>query len=203
MTPRHGTLTAYTHLKCRCPECKEVARVYSRERARKLGGFPKKRKEWQHGTLTGVRHKCKCNACKKAQYDAYLRKKKRAMGTEPPSHGTVRGYGLYGCRCEKCTRAQVASNKRYNERSKQNFVARQKWLNEESVNKASRHGYVWTGPELEIASRSDLPVPQVATMLGRSEYAVRTIRVRLRREPKLKWVAGIRDAPMAEEVIGA
>jgi hypothetical protein len=39
-----------------------------------------------------------------------------------------------------------------------------------------RHGQVWTGPELEHASRADLTARQVAVDLGRSVFAVRRMR---------------------------
>jgi hypothetical protein len=55
---------------------------------------------------------------------------------------------------------------------------------------ATNFGKQWTGAELEIASRSELSHREVAAMLGRTFYAVRTMRRRLRSEPIKVLTAG-------------
>lgn len=64
-------------------------------------------------------------------------------------------------------------------------------LNEETRSHAHRHGYQWTGPELEIASRTDLSSQTVSVMTGRTLRAVQSMRDRLRHEPKLQQLAGV------------
>ena len=60
-----------------------------------------------------------------------------------------------------------------------------------TTDNARRRGYVWTGPELEIAARDDLTVAEIARMLGRTYYAVVTARHRIRRDPRADWLAGL------------
>jgi hypothetical protein len=59
------------------------------------------------------------------------------------------------------------------------------------VDTARRHGRMWTGPELEVASRDDLTAEQAAVMLGRTLFAVETARRRLRQEPRYQSLAGL------------
>lgn len=61
---------------------------------------------------------------------------------------------------------------------------------EEPLPTADHKGQQWTGPELEIAARSDLTALQVAQMLGRTFFAVKTVRGRLRHDPRLSRMAG-------------
>jgi hypothetical protein len=49
----------------------------------------------------------------------------------------------------------------------------------------------WTGPELELAARQDLTALQVANAVGRTEAAVRTIRRKIRRDPRKANLAGV------------
>lgn len=48
----------------------------------------------------------------------------------------------------------------------------------------------WTGPELELASRTDLTAVQVALMIGRTASAVETQRSNMRRDPRRARLAG-------------
>jgi hypothetical protein len=56
--------------------------------------------------------------------------------------------------------------------------------------KAHRNGMQWTGPELELASRTDLTSNEVARMLGRTLYAVKAMRHKLW-EPMPDHIAGV------------
>jgi len=89
-------------------------------------------------------------------------------------------------------------NRRYHEHMVQDDEKRRaarkmsdRWR--KSVNDAlpkPRGGYQWTGPEFEIAVRDDLTARQAAIMIGRSVWAVRKMRGRIRNEPKLQRVLG-------------
>jgi hypothetical protein len=68
-----------------------------------------------------------------------------------------------------------------------------KRANVASRGQAARHRYPWTGPELEIAARTDLTAAQVAALLGRTIVAVRHARVKLRTDPKTIMHAGLDD----------
>lgn len=49
-----------------------------------------------------------------------------------------------------------------------------------TLDTASRRRYIWTGPELELAADYSLCAREVAEMTGRTLYAVKTMRKRLR-----------------------
>ncbi len=58
----------------------------------------------------------------------------------------------------------------------------------QSANNARKE---WTGPELEIAARPDLSALQVATLLGRTYYAVKHMRRKLVHQPREERLAGV------------
>jgi hypothetical protein len=64
----------------------------------------------------------------------------------------------------------------------------------ETLPHARRYGYQWTGPELELAARDDLPLTEIARMLGRSYKAVVNARYEMRRDPRYRDLAGLRQA---------
>lgn len=55
---------------------------------------------------------------------------------------------------------------------------------------ARNHGKEWTGPELELISRKELSSSQLATMLGRSLYAIKSQRFLLNKGGLKYEVAG-------------
>lgn len=59
-----------------------------------------------------------------------------------------------------------------------------------TVSAADRSGQQWTGPELELLSRDDLSVHEIARTIRRTFYAVRQMKTRLHIEPKLQNLAG-------------
>jgi hypothetical protein len=61
----HGSLTMYTHHKCRCDLCKQANREQSRKYRNSVP-----RKLLEHGTVNMYTyHKCRCELCTKAQRD--------------------------------------------------------------------------------------------------------------------------------------
>jgi uncharacterized protein YfaS (alpha-2-macroglobulin family) len=63
-----------------------------------------------------------------------------------------------------------------------------------SLDTATRYGYQWTGPELEIVCRDDLTAAEMAALLGRTVAAVSTKRKRIHQaEPAPSWLAGKRS----------
>jgi hypothetical protein len=64
-------------------------------------------------------------------------------------------------------------------------------MNSESLETATRWGYPWTGPELELLARTDLTARQIATMTGRSCRAVYGKRHQLKADPKTINHAGL------------
>jgi hypothetical protein len=74
-----------------------------------------------------------------------------------------------------------------NRRTRQGYVKKQN----STLEKATRHYYRWTGPELELASREDLSAKDVALMIGRSYAAVLSMRRKLHADPTTISRAGI------------
>lgn len=60
----------------------------------------------------------------------------------------------------------------------------------ETLRTAERNGQQWTGPELEIATRSDISVKDAAEMLGRTFYAVQRMRVLCKADPRKTALLG-------------
>lgn len=138
----------------------------------------------EHGTRSRYRRdKCRCDKCRAANaaYIGGLREKKKAelgagaVPDEAVAHG-VSGYANWGCRCSVCAQSRNQSFR--------GFQA-------ETQAAATRHYREWTGPELEVAARTDLSARQVALMLGRTLSAVKNIRRRLRDDPKTINLAGV------------
>lgn len=112
-------------------------------------------------------------------------------------HGNTSRYRR-GCRCWDCITAIRVSEARNSGRgassrapaaggasqADQRESWRNKMLNDHIRDQAKRLGYVWTGPELEMAARRDLSARQIAVMLGRSVHGVRGAR---RRGLDPKW----------------
>ena len=86
----HGTYYGYSKLGCRCPSCTEARREYSRQ-------------YYQDNREKVLARQSEYAARKRAE---------TAWGDIP--HGTVGGYGLYGCRCEECR--AIKSREHYHKR---------------------------------------------------------------------------------------
>jgi len=83
-----------------------------------------------------------------------------------------RGPRSWSTRCRDCTRPAVQENQR----------GRQA----ETEPTATHHRDRWTGAEIDLLMRDDLSNQQVATMLGRTLYAVMAARKKARHDPQ--WV---------------
>lgn len=117
-------------------------------------------------------------------------------------HGGGYGYFDKACRCEECVSWYTAALARNAEHKLQHYrlnaqerirqsVAQTKVRNDSSRTSAHCHGNVWTGPELEIAAREDLSVPEIAQMLGRTILAVAAQRRAIRADPRKQRLAGV------------
>lgn len=173
----------------------------------------------EHGKLRGYNRGCRCDECRDAvtTYRRKLRKQAKeraASGRAKFKHG-YSGYRDWGCRCETCQAAHAAKNAQYRQdREEREPGSVTRWNAEwreaqdperlkavdlqsklqhraKTRAKANRHGFQWTGPELEVAARSDLTIAEVALMLGRTYDAVCNARRRLKDDPKLIHLAGL------------
>lgn len=72
-TLAHGTLARYQRVSCRCPDCREAARVYMRDHRAALLADPSKMK---HGTLTSYSAGCRCEKCKDKNQRYHKQRKK-------------------------------------------------------------------------------------------------------------------------------
>jgi hypothetical protein len=122
-----------------------------------------------HGTWPAYKSGCRCELCRDLP--------SRSVKDDTP-HGTSRWR--FGCRCKVCTEEHSAIRNTSNHK-----------IQRRTEETASRRGYEWTGPELEIAARPDLTAQQVALMLGRTLRGVRRMRDRLRNDPKIRHLAGV------------
>jgi len=110
-------------------------------------------------------------------------------------------------RCKACRAAyrkeHPEEREQHNARGRTWAAAHPEWRNRvngqeraiqaETLKQARRNGYLWTGPELELAARPDLTKEQVALMTGRTLHAVRHARRKLRDDPKTIAHAGLDD----------
>jgi len=119
----HGTVNGYRNWGCRCEPCHEAFKIDQRKvaaRNRKRQGFLTREEKRQvqldiqnkvtlsdsHGTELGIQMGCKCKLCtnKKASMKKIVRLNTPKTGLEP-WHGTQVGYQSWGCRCERCYKA--------------------------------------------------------------------------------------------------
>ncbi len=94
------------------------------------------------------------------------------------THGLKSTYTV-GCRCELCTCAHTKATE-----------AQRKRVNDRTRDRAEHYKQEWTGPELEIATRSDLTAAQAARMLGRTMHGVKRVRAKCRTEPRYMKLLG-------------
>lgn len=91
--------------------------------------------------------------------------------TRGRTHGTKSCYRA-GCRCDAC---RDAERRRVQTRDAHRA---------EVAGSPKKAGQVWTGAEMETVMRDDLPIAELAKMLGRSYKAVVTRRAVCRNDPK-------------------
>lgn len=136
-----------------------------------------------HGTIAAYRRGCRCDGCREASVTStrdWRQKIRSRDGDAGVPHGTIGGRLNYQCKCEQCQDTHRRTVQAW--QAKTNTALRAA---------ARRHGNQWTGPELELASREDLSSRQVGEMIGRTLWAVATMRRRLTKEPKQILVAGV------------
>lgn len=174
----HGERRGYAR-GCRCDSCRagnaKAQLELRRDRMRRSATEPV-----PHGLNGYVNWGCRCEICREAGRIDLRAARERRKGHPGTPHGTTSGYRFWGCRCEECRiavqKARLALSVRHQAEAKA---------------RAHRHGAQWTGPELELASRRDLSTLDVAHMIGRSYWAVETMRRDLGKEPALAQVAGV------------
>lgn len=134
-----------------------------------------------HGTFSGGMVDCKCREC---------------LPWRTVQHGNPQSYDD-GCRCETCTNAKVALVDKWREESPAAFAAAmERWKlsarerNDRSRDQAHHWYYQWTGPELEIAARTDLTSSEVAYMIGRTVAGVQRARYNMRRDVEAVYRGG-------------
>lgn len=162
-------------------------------------GSPDYERETPHGAYRYRHLGCRCEVCAAGNREKGRRARlSAAERQEQAPHGTANGYSRWSCRCEECRsawadyrREQLASNPESRELARERGARyeREQWA--ESLPRAVKHGDEWTGPELEIALRSDLTVVEIAEMLNRTTRAVRSARYRARHDPKYANLAGV------------
>lgn len=127
----------------------------------------------RHGLFGYNAQGCRCDTCTAAR-DNQRERVRSGKGTHP-----LGGWNSE-CPCESCRQMHKAVS-----------LARYREMQRETVPAASRNGYEWTGPELEIVARGDLTVREAALLLGRTYAAVASVRERLRTDPRKARLAGL------------
>lgn len=139
------------------PESTVQARVQA------LGLTRERTRRAEHGRpacwQTGCTHPVCVEARREYKADEYRRAREQADFERLP-HGVPRTYAL-GCRCAACTAAGTAY-----------LVERQ----ERTRDKAHSQGGRWTGQDIDMAMRDDLPLERIADELGRTYAAVSNVR---------------------------
>jgi hypothetical protein len=115
-----------------------------------------------------------CRDCRRKQWQTYCRANPEVVCARHRERQRE-----YAAANPEAARAAVRRNQLANER--------------ETGRQAQRNGYLWTGPEMELAARSDLTAREVALMTGRTFGAVKGMRHRLRHDPKVITLAGLID----------
>lgn len=199
----HGKPTTYSNWGCRCELCSvahksAMARQQSNRIARAMQGAD----DVPHGMSGYTGWGCRCEVCKEAQTEKSRRRALKAgrdfrpgiPGPAPSSfnHGTTGRY-WQGCTCGQCHRAFRDWKLPYERqpRSRRKVREHKRAANEESLASARNRWKVWTGPELEVASRRDLTAREVARLIGRTVYAVEQKRRALKIDPQAIALAGV------------
>lgn len=76
---------------------------------------------------------------------------RRELAIDDPRHGTVNGYGNYGCRCEPCKAAKAEETREYNARTVERRKAR--YLTNPEKYRAARRAYVAANPDKVAAAK--------------------------------------------------
>lgn len=214
----HGTRHRYDRWKCRCDACR-AAKTRAQRDARRDRRARREGAQFKHGAAAYDCWGCRCDTCRAAHAadTARQRRDRRARrDTAQFKHGAS-AYEHWGCRCETCMAAIAekdrrpywrryrkspkgsATQRRYRKTPKSAASQRAVYAGKQArtLDNARRHYYVWTGPELEIASRDDLSITQIALMLGRTYNAVVYARRCIERDPRKAFLAGLARQPAA------
>lgn len=67
-----------------------------------------------HGTIYSYRKGCRCEPCKAANWRSQKAWREQAYTRPIPetAHGTINGYKIYGCRCDRCKGAMRDADRR-------------------------------------------------------------------------------------------
>lgn len=163
--------------------------------------------KYEHGKRTTYDKGCRCEQCRAENTRVKRRAKNRnkerlERGEVEIEHGR-NGYVNWLCRCAACLEGEYNARVPLSARRVQKKKASEARLYMERRNRtadrAKRQRQQWTGPELEIASRTDLSITEIALLLGRTYSAVVNVRVKLKRDPKSIRVAGIAKGSLGGE----
>lgn len=170
-----------------------------------------------HGTNGSYRFGCRCDECKAfkaAQAKRYYESNKaKVLKSQSRRYQANAERILEEQKAYRASNAEQISerNKRRYEDNREIVLAKQRdsyqrdprvkrergrMFNLKTEGTAHRKGVQWTGPELEIASRADLSVTEIAELLGRTYCAVVSKRKALKVDPRAVALAGNVPDPM-------
>lgn len=168
-----GTKSAY-NAGCRCDDCRDA-----NTKAHRQLRVDKDRYDITHGTASGYfNFGCHCEPCKTAGSEQNRRMRLQMVERGSGKHGQSLRIAA-GCRCDECQEGMRASATR---------TSSQQHLSRAS---ATSHRHQWTQSDLEhVLARDDRgqwlrPAPEVAKQVGRTIYAIRSIRSKERKYGRL------------------
>ena len=77
---KHGTLSCYTHNRCRKPQCVKAKSNYSKKRRKFYKDNPELIPKTSHGQTKYEHYSCRCDICKSAKIIANRKYRKRKNG---------------------------------------------------------------------------------------------------------------------------
>ena len=163
------------------------------------------KKERDHGYYLYSKKGCRCETCRaantehhrKARAERYERTRLNNDLAPVAKHGLKTAQN-WGCKCPTCRSSvremNVGNRDIYRETFRRASARNTKRRQAATSERASRNGYEWTGAEMELVTRDDIPLQELAFSLSRSYAAVATMRARIQRgEPKLMRVLGVQS----------
>lgn len=163
----HGTPSMYNR-GCRCEPCKTRQRQRAKEQqAKRLAKVQAGEASFAHGLSGYTNWNCRCAVCKAAGSDANRaywqngsKRLSEASEASREAHRRQLTERVKAWRDQNRDRVRASNNQRF-----QDYQA-------ETIGRARKHYYTWTSAELDVVTRDDLSIKEMARMLGRTWSAV-------------------------------
>lgn len=171
----HGTPSMYNS-GCRCDDC----RAANAERIRGLRARRRERlktgeAEIEHGLSAYNNWGCRCEVCTLANSQAC-----REYWRNGAERLKARGAAYREAHQERIKKMQQEWRDEHREHVRESNNQRLRDYQRETIDQAAKHYQEWTSAELEVISRTDISVKEMAFLLGRTWNAVQKQRQKMR-----------------------